>query len=185
MWRTTFDKQGANELHKISIHVLHVEDDFRAWTWTRPSASFQSTSSMWRTTSTPYFSGSDRIFQSTSSMWRTTGALGYTKDGLQISIHVLHVEDDYPANCTVIPPTYFNPRPPCGGRREPAEKPGKPDAISIHVLHVEDDLAACRSQTGGHISIHVLHVEDDLGNKGHVLVSLISIHVLHVEDDHT
>ena len=94
MWRTTFDKQGANELHKISIHVLHVEDDFRAWTWTRPSASFQSTSSMWRTTSTPYFSGSDRIFQSTSSMWRTTGALGYTKDGLQISIHVLHVEDD-------------------------------------------------------------------------------------------
>ena len=36
-----------------------------------------------------------------------------------ISIHVLRVEDDHPCAPRTEQPAYFNPRPPCGGRRIP------------------------------------------------------------------
>ena len=60
-----------------------------------PILKFQSTSSMWRTTSQRLDVRQQvREFQSTSSMWRTTGYI--LKKWVQdvISIHVLHVEDD-------------------------------------------------------------------------------------------
>ena len=56
-------------------------------------------------------------FQSTSSVWRTTTnpvALGLYNC---ISIHVLRVEDDLLISAILRPLQYFNPRPPCGGRR--------------------------------------------------------------------
>ena len=57
---------------KISIHVLHVEDDLTPYKRGRPHA----------------------VFQSTSSMWRTTWFVGTLLETHKISIHVLHVEDD-------------------------------------------------------------------------------------------
>ena len=57
------------------------------------------------------------VFQSTSSVWRTTQKAAAIMDLADISIHVLRVEDD---DCSPIfhhLTTYFNPRPPCGGRQ--------------------------------------------------------------------
>ena len=77
----------------ISIHVLRVEDDQRLRS--RPvSATFQSTSSMWRTTFRKTHTFLPRKFQSTSSMWRTTFLFRHGSIRIEISIHVLHVEDD-------------------------------------------------------------------------------------------
>ena len=61
----------------------------------------------------------------------------------------------------VIPVNNFNPRPPCGGRRGVVRKIVVMARISIHVLHVEDDSAVESTQQSVSISIHVLHVEDD------------------------
>ena len=81
----------------ISIHVLRVEDD---------AIRFE-------------FDTEFQIFQSTSSVWRTTGADGDDVVKAIISIHVLRVEDDcFPAGYEA-QRDYFNPRPPCGGRRRP------------------------------------------------------------------
>ena len=56
---------------------------------------FQSTSSVWRTTTRPWFSRLRRsLFQSTSSVWRTTIAIASDTGPQAISIHVLRVEDD-------------------------------------------------------------------------------------------
>ena len=56
-------------------------------------------------------------FQSTSSVWRTTCKINQALIAKLISIHVLRVEDDY--FCRPIHQHFhnFNPRPPCGGRR--------------------------------------------------------------------
>ena len=104
--------------HMISIHVLRAEDD-----------GIIETANIKPTT-----------FQSTSSVRRTTPADGPKAVSATISIHVLRAEDDDFANIerkidNVFQSTssvrrttpefkfvpddilYFNPRPPCGGRR--------------------------------------------------------------------
>ena len=119
MWRTTLGHHLVLQLCQISIHVLHVEDDFFSLMWSAAAFVFQSTSSMWRTTLILLLGRMVLlIFQSTSSMWRTTlgdpSALLSSKD--------------------------FNPRPPCGGRPGFLQINSLVRGISIHVLHVEDDL---------------------------------------------
>ena len=79
-------------------------------------------------------------FQSTSSVWRTTCGLILDNYTLEISIHVLRVEDDSVLITGKRCEVYFNPRPPCGGRL----------------------FGLCLSCFSG-ISIHVLRVEDDYG----------------------
>ena len=147
---------------RISIHVLRVEDDPRRPVKRGSICSFQSTSSVWRTTLTilVMFSPSSdfnprppcggrqeiyrqapaaTIFQSTSSMWRTT-----------------------PYQCRRwCSGRYFNPRPPCGGRRFS----GLDDAP----VTVFQSTSSVWRTTPSHaspyfhqpISIHVLRVEDD------------------------
>ena len=61
-------------LSNISIHVLRVEDDYH-----QPRTHHQH----------------NRTFQSTSSVWRTTSRNQRCKVFFYISIHVLRVEDDY------------------------------------------------------------------------------------------
>ena len=58
-----------------------------------------------------------------------------------ISIHVLHAEDDCFGCSLASPETHFNPRPPCGGRPCHRKCCRSPRRISIHVLRVEDDKA--------------------------------------------
>ena len=58
----------------------------------------------------------EEVFQSTSSVWRTTSGSCPCLASIKISIHVLRVEDDSPMIAGARPWVYFNPRPPCGGR---------------------------------------------------------------------
>ena len=107
--------------------------------------------------------GGDTIFQSTSPVWRTTQAFLDVLPFRLISIHVPRVEDD--GNSAIARATgivfqstspvwrttgrilrycasrfYFNPRPPCGGRRASLTVSGLCSSISIHVPRVEDDV---------------------------------------------
>ncbi len=57
----------------ISIHVLRVEDDLHLYKFFAKASKFQSTSSVWRTTSSSlHLLYGCKEFQSTSSVWRTT-----------------------------------------------------------------------------------------------------------------
>ena len=183
VWRTTGRRKCCRSPRRISIHVLRVEDDFDYLRDNMATSKFQSTSSMWRTTSSRTFMCATSQFQSTSSMWRTTRNLSAGSCGYNISIHVLHVEDDTPRPRCRRPRTYFNPRPPCGGRqisrrlqrgmayfnpRPPcggrqrksgSRQPAR--SISIHVLRAEDDGKASTARPTDTISIHVLRAEDD------------------------
>ena len=140
VWRTTRNLSAGSCGYNISIHVLHVEDDALSMPAMVQRTIFQSTSSVWRTTlfragrcagngisihvlrvEDDDFANIERkidnVFQSTSSVWRTTSAVGFQ----------------------ALPPVYFNPRPPCGGRHAwPVPELLSPH-ISIHVLRVEDD----------------------------------------------
>ena len=119
VWRTTEVIEDCKPLLQISIPVLRVEDDL-AW---KPSGTQQTE------------------FQSPSSVWRTTHGLHRQGRVGVISIPVLRVEDDA-SGCRLRPrPVYFNPRPPCGGRRRLDADFGLGLFISIPVLRVEDDMA--------------------------------------------
>ena len=123
-----------------------------------------------------------------------------------ISIHVLRVGDDFHFSAARVHPfpfqstssvrsttaparpgwpngTNFNPRPPCGGRREV-------DGAYVSALLFQSTSSVWRTTTyslyygyGLKISIHVLRVEDDDTDTNTDLVVWISIHVLRVEDD--
>ena len=58
--------------------------------------------------------------------------------------------------------SYFNPLPPCGGRRYNADKINSKNSISIHSLRVEGDVNIdLGSASVSAISIHSLRVEGD------------------------
>ena len=78
-----------------------------------------------------------------------------------ISIHVLRVEDDRGQNRHTGLYSYFNPRPPCGGRR--ACNPRRAITAEFQsTSSVWRTTAVLVGQFGvQHISIHVLRVEDD------------------------
>ncbi len=72
-------------------------------------------------------------------MWRTTQALPQLRLFPAISIHVPRVEDDLRSLICPSVHLYFNPRPPCGGRRPACSLHPRATRISIHVPRVEDD----------------------------------------------
>ncbi len=170
---------------KISIHVLREEDDPSLQRSPKRHKLFQSTSSARRTTK------------------RRTGWHGLCR----ISIHVLREEDDTTQTAfgltyvqfqstssarrtTLITSSnsqgesYFNPRPPRGGRLVQARhlsdiinfNPRPPRGGRLPHYHY-----FCK---GYYISIHVLREEDDRRQRNHAeRIQLISIHVLREEDD--
>ena len=123
-----------------------------------------------------------------------------------ISIHVLRVEDDLSVMLLLVMMCYFNPRPPCGGRRLVAVKflvrvkfqstssvwrTTKRAiaitinmAISIHVLRVEDDRM---TYTIGNCTVNFNPRPPCGGRQSRTALYQgrpgISIHVLRVEDD--
>ena len=183
MWRTTSQSRADHSKRAISIHVLRVEDDFVplkvALTHTyfnpRPPCGgrlclcvllalcqlFQSTSSVWRTTTVQVVDGIPTVFQSTSSVWRTTWILQRL---LMKHLHFnprppcggrQYTEDELPAV------TNFNPRPPCGGRQY-----SKPLLVASCLFQSTSSvwrttLMFRAISAYGMISIHVLRVEDD------------------------
>ena len=78
---------------------------------------------------------------------------------------------------------YFNPLPPCGGRRRNAKAAIAKAAISIHSLRVEGDRLTVLEYVGKKISIHSLRVEGDLCGTIDIARRSISIHSLRVEGD--
>ena len=104
---------------------------------------FQSTPSVWRETlqaATTLLMAI--VFQSTPSVWRETLLITAGSQSLVISIHSLRVEGDLVRLWMPFRNCYFNPLPPCGGRRgQTAEYCGR-KPISIHSLRVEGDRAA-------------------------------------------
>ena len=80
---------------------------------------------------------------------------------LKISIHALRGEGDLHSRSIFKKGSYFNPRPPWGGRRlHPTQKPVAL-FISIHALRGEGDGALLQSVLSGSISIHALRGEGD------------------------
>ena len=119
------------------------------------------------------------------------------------------MEDDNGAGLTETPPLRFNPRPPCGGRRNNHRAVALCLNVSIHVPRVEDDSGrGYYDDKKRQVSIHVPRVEDDPEQKkkpmtgtvfqstspvwrttwnviDELMNTLVSIHVPRVEDDYT
>ena len=99
-------------------------------------------------------------FQSTPSVWRETSKASAKPDRL-----------------------YFNPLPPCGGRRQYYRSVCPSLSISIHSLRVEGDSANFTDWAYFGISIHSLRVEGDKAKIADTQKNIISIHSLRVEGD--
>ncbi len=82
----------------------------------RTAEKFLSTPSVWRATEVFGTGGSMLVFLSTPSVWRATRVWSLPSTAIRISIHALRVEGDTRKTPTKAQPTYFYPRPPCGGR---------------------------------------------------------------------
>ena len=148
------------------------------------AATFQSTSSVWRTTSWRAMCRPLAGFQSTSSVWRTTCLPARRSHPGGISIHVLRVEDDLPKGgqtmkfsisihvlrveddgerCPALAEGCkdFNPRPPCGGRLSfrKYEIQGGEFQSTSSVWRTTEEIWLESEKC--FISIHVLRVEDD------------------------
>ena len=85
------------------------------------------------------FMMSSALFLSTPSARRATTPDVWTGRQLNISIHALREEGDYPNTSKGNSQAYFYPRPPRGGRRVRPGQRAPLRAISIHALREEGD----------------------------------------------
>ena len=82
-------------------------------------------------------------------------------DHRRISIHALRGEGDDDYGYDRKPLTYFNPRPPWGGRPAALKEYSCNGGISIHALRGEGDAEEEWIETNNWISIHALRGEGD------------------------
>ena len=102
---------------RISIHALRVEGDRMTKGFRAGLQKFLSTPSVWRATLAGAVSEAvSSGFLSTPSVWRATVGPLVGQNQLFISIHALRVEGDTGRGHHPPVPSYFYPRPPCGGR---------------------------------------------------------------------
>ena len=140
VWRTTGKEARYMLWRDISIHVLRVEDDQIAKISAVDENDFNPRPPCGGRRKPAKTGASCGRFQSTSSVWRTTIVIvAPSCFSRWISIHVLRVEDDSVEAAGNSRASYFNPRPPCGGRQESGKSRAQLFLISIHVLRVEDD----------------------------------------------
>ena len=133
------DSRTDRVLIAISIHSLRVEGD----------------------SPRRQLAGCNFLFQSTPSVWRETRWQGQLVIVDGISIHSLRVEGDPVRSNSAAHGHYFNPLPPCGGRRLPFSHSvtkrrfqSTPSVWRETVIHIP-----CYTYTD--ISIHSLRVEGD------------------------
>ena len=100
----------------ISIHSLRMEGDPANWEPTSNQLNFNPLPPHGGRRHCVLFWNADRKFQSTPSAWRETVRNFHTPDRLIISIHSLRMEGDRSPAFRRVPPAYFNPLPPHGGR---------------------------------------------------------------------
>ena len=145
---------------------------------------FQSTPSVGRATIlSPKKSMTLFTFQSTPSVGRATRLIradiaadkisihalrgegddyfGFVRSCKCISIHALRGEGDVVIAQKVGDGTYFNPRPPWGGRHLDKDMDVSINTISIHALRGEGDVQKAHARQPFHISIHALRGEGD------------------------
>ena len=141
----------------LEIALKQIEFQSTSSVWRTTSAvtvllwpmRFQSTSSVWRTTIGGRAVPFKHIFQSTSSVWRTT--LG-TRSNRRPDCCYFNPRPPCGGRLSIHTEIHstgnFNPRPPCGGRPAFSRWSRSAWGISIHVLRVEDDLAVgCQTMT--------------------------------------
>ena len=116
-WRTTHPAALSLGPEPISIHVLRVEDDRGKFRKGQKKRYFNPRPPCGGRHRRDYTATVPTAFQSTSSVWRTTECRCFSSKSKKISIHVLRVEDDAFSAPRLYWTPYFNPRPPCGGRR--------------------------------------------------------------------
>ena len=102
----------------ISIHVPRVEDDRRGVEIRNSEHVFQSTSPVWRTTVRCESRGRRHFISIHVPRVEDDTLEVDDLDDAVISIHVPRVEDDVGVYDKLPRRVDFNPRPPCGGRRE-------------------------------------------------------------------
>ena len=122
---------------------------------------FQSTPPVWGATWSPACPGRVQRFQSTPPVWGATSPLVWSENSR----------------------SYFNPRPPCGGRRDKALVVPGLDEISIHAPRVGGDLDDLCWDDGERISIHAPRVGGDVGVCALHHTIHISIHAPRVGGD--
>ena len=171
----------------VSIHAPHAEGDNRHPDFVCIGAAFQSTPPMRRATvdaadpnTTVY------MFQSTPPMRRATWVGTMMRIGVMFQSTPPMRRATSPCRASYRSRTRFNPRPPCGGRRQRDRALGGPGTVSIHAPHAEGDPprppldsrpTACfnpRPPCGGRrhqlglsdgeepVSIHAPHAEGDI-----------------------
>ncbi len=146
----------------ISIHALPAEGDRRRCAAAFIAQPFQSTPSPRRATVDCLgFLVYLCLFQSTPSPRRATISSGAILLSNGISIHALPAEGDVYWLTVAGSTSYFNPRPPRGGRRVHLSQLSKNITISIHALPAEGDLLVGPGQLSLGISIHALPAEGD------------------------
>ena len=145
----------------VSIHVLRVEDDHPGRGSIPAQSDFNPRPPCGGRPQVNFKAGGGLSFQSTSSVWRTTvpgkcpGAAGTDFNprppcgGRQVPAGSQHPQPPFQSTSSVWRTT------------APDMTGAKPAYISIHVLRVEDDLCRALCAAAGLISIHVLRVEDD------------------------
>ena len=122
----------------ISIHALLAESDSLLTSVAGLPEVFQSTLSLRRATLFWDTQSKSDQFQSTLSLRRATQLRCFGRNRPGISIHALLAESDMVVQRRVFPEPDFNPRSPCGERRnEPVYLSLSP--ISIHALLAESD----------------------------------------------
>ena len=95
VWRTTVHAvSSAAAPAEISIHVLRVEDDVQCAHKGRVQPNFNPRPPCGGRPATLAAAFMWMSFQSTSSVWRTTSGIPAETEKEDISIHVLRVEDD-------------------------------------------------------------------------------------------
>ena len=81
---------------------------------------------------------------------------------MAISIHALLAESDRGGRPPAPDNQHFNPRSPCGERRQQGRRQRRGDRVSIHALLAECDLyASAGKEARRTISIHALLAESD------------------------
>ena len=114
-------------------------------------------------------------FQSTPSARRATVDAVPEVHAHKISIHALREEGDYPRKVTGCRPSYFNPRPPRGGRRYNRTFYGSSDIFQSTPSARRATHIPRHDVLTNYISIHALREEGDSksGEKIHHVCSII------------
>ena len=138
-WRETSAKTPAALPSVISIHSLRMEGDSKLMTLQVKIFHFNPLpphgGRLRKLQNLPI----GATFQSTPSAWRETSSLSDWELKAVISIHSLRMEGDSVVSDRSTAPRHFNPLPPHGGRQEILNSIENAVRISIHSLRMEGD----------------------------------------------